>query len=61
MTAFLSREHNSYSVGGGHNASRKKIKHYSYSSADRIGKGYSSVVYLGKNDNTGNQVLIQKK
>jgi hypothetical protein len=35
-------------------SSRKKIKHYSYSSADRIGKGYSSVVYLGRNDNTGN-------
>lgn len=54
MTAFLSREHNSYSLGGNHSGSRKKVKHFSYNSSDKIGKGYSSVVYLGKNDNTGN-------
>jgi len=29
---------------------RKKIEHYSYALGDRIGKGYSSVVYRGRND-----------
>jgi hypothetical protein len=27
----------------------RKVKHYSYAPADRIGKGYSSVVYKGTN------------
>ena len=31
---------------------QKKIKHFSYQSTDRIGKGFSSVVYRGTNDNT---------
>lgn len=31
---------------------RKKIEQYSYSLNDIIGKGYSSVVYLGRNDDT---------
>lgn len=33
---------------------RKKIRDYSYCSADRIGKGFSSVVYRGTNDLTSN-------
>lgn len=28
---------------------KKKIKHFSYSESDRIGKGYSSIVYKGVN------------
>lgn len=32
---------------------RKKIEQYSYGLADSIGKGYSSVVYRGRNDQTG--------
>jgi hypothetical protein len=51
MTSYLSREHHSYSLSNA--PSRRKIKHFSYSASDRIGKGYSSVVYKGKNDNTG--------
>jgi len=29
---------------------KKKIKHFSYSPEDKIGKGYSSVVFKGVND-----------
>lgn len=32
--------------------SRKKIKNYSYSLTDRIGKGFSSIVYKGQNDDS---------
>lgn len=32
---------------------RKKIEEYSYGLFDKIGTGYSSVVYKGRNDNTG--------
>ena len=32
---------------------RKKIENYSFSLSDRIGKGYSSTVYKGRNDLTG--------
>ncbi len=32
--------------------SRKKIKHFSYSYSDKIGKGFSSIVYKGTNDLT---------
>ncbi len=32
----------------------KKIKDYSYNPADRIGKGFSSIVYKGTNDITSN-------
>jgi len=56
MTTFLSREHHSYSLTNA--GSRKKIKNFSYSPSDRIGKGYSSVVYRGKNDNTGTSLVI---
>lgn len=37
---------------------RKKIKHFSYSESDRIGKGYSSIVYRGTNDLTSTPHLI---
>jgi hypothetical protein len=40
---------------------RKKIKHFSYSDSDRIGKGYSSIVYRGTNDNTSNPSATQTK
>lgn len=61
MTTFLNKEHHSYSMTGPANLNRKKIKHFSYSSSDRIGKGYSSVVYRGKNDQTGNKSSTQIK
>jgi hypothetical protein len=32
---------------------RKKIENYSYGLNDVIGKGYSSQVYKGRNDNNG--------
>ena len=61
MTSFLTKEHNSFSMGGQGTLNRKKIKHFSYSSSDRIGKGYSSVVYRGKNDQTGKLGSTQMK
>lgn len=36
--------------------SRKKIKDYSYGYMDRIGKGFSSVVYKGTNDVTSKHI-----
>lgn len=39
---------------------RKKILHYSYLLTDRIGKGYSSVVYRGLNESTGIDIPIQE-
>ena len=39
--------------------SRKKIENYSYALADIIGKGYSSQVYKGRNDNTMEPVAIK--
>lgn len=46
---------------GAHSASlgaaKKKVKEYSYSPSDRIGKGFSSVVYKGTNDNTSKFVI----
>ena len=36
----------------GQGAGRRKIKHFSFSEADRIGKGYSSIVYKGTNELT---------
>lgn len=32
---------------------KKKIEHYTYALEDVIGKGFSSHVYKGKDDNTG--------
>ena len=43
-------EHRGHSASFGN--AKKKIKHFSYQSTDRIGKGFSSVVYRGTNDNT---------
>lgn len=37
---------------------RKKIEDYSYGLYDKIGKGFSSIVYKGRNDITGNKHLI---
>lgn len=39
---------------------RKKIENYSYGLNDQIGKGYSSQVYRGRNDDTGTPIMIQK-
>ena len=39
--------------GGSSTAMRKKIKNFSYHKDDKLGKGFSSVVYKGKNDDTG--------
>ena len=47
MTTFLNRDHHSYSMATTH--AKKRVKHFTYSPSDRIGKGYSSVVYKGKN------------
>lgn len=38
---------------------RKKIEGYSYGLYDKIGKGYSSIVYKGRNDTTGEIVAIK--
>lgn len=37
------------SIYKGPGVGRRKIKHFSFSEADRIGKGYSSVVYKATN------------
>lgn len=43
-------KHNSY-------GSIKKIKNYSYNPLDSIGKGFSSVVYRGMNDDTSKKLI----
>ena len=49
-------------LSGAHSAvQRKKIKHFSYSESDRIGKGYSSIVYRGLNDLTSIPLPMQMK
>jgi uncharacterized membrane protein len=35
------------------------IEHYSYVLSDQIGKGFSSRVFKGKNEKTGEQVAIK--
>lgn len=40
---------------------KKKIKHFSYSESDRIGKGYSSIVYRGTNDHTSTNLSKQMR
>ncbi len=56
MTSFLTHQHykrESFPASYGHQLTeRKKIKKYSYSPSDKIGKGFSSVVYKGTNDET---------
>lgn len=41
------------------NFTRKKIENYSYGLDDTIGKGYSSQVYRGKNDETQENVAVK--
>lgn len=45
----------------GHSASfgnpRKKIRQYSYHPTDRIGKGFSSIVYKGTDDTTSKRLI----
>lgn len=60
MTSYLTRESHSFSHGSS-GAGRKKIKHFSYSPLDKIGKGFSSVVYRGTNDNTSTARPTQTK
>jgi serine/threonine protein kinase len=38
---------------------RKKIENYSYGLNDVIGKGYSSQVYKGRNDETSESVAVK--
>lgn len=50
MTSFLSnlplfKKDSSSSL-----SNRRKVKHFSYSPDDKIGKGYSSIVYRGLNE-----------
>lgn len=57
MTNLLVRENHSYS----HTSTvsnLKKIKNYSYSPLDKIGKGFSSIVYRGTNDQNSIVTLI---
>jgi len=39
-------------------AIRKKIENYSFLLSQNIGKGYSSIVYKGRNDETGIFIAI---
>lgn len=60
MTTYLSYNYKkpcSYQ-GNSSSDSRKKIKHFSYSHTDKIGKGFSSIVYKGTNDLTSNYQKI---
>jgi hypothetical protein len=41
------------------NVTRKKIENYSYQINSQIGKGYSSIVYKGRNDLTNETVAIK--
>jgi hypothetical protein len=43
------------------NTQKRKIKHFSYSECDRIGKGYSSIVYKGTNNLTSTIPLIKMR
>lgn len=54
MTSYLSYNYNKPGSSNGYSSSssRKKIKHFSYSHSDKIGKGFSSIVYKGTNDLT---------
>lgn len=53
MTSYLSYNYKKPTTPYGLSTdSRKKIKHFSYSHNDKIGKGFSSIVYKGTNDLT---------
>jgi hypothetical protein len=43
------------------NSMRKKLEDYSYLLTNNIGKGYSSQVFKGRNDLTGNPLSIQNR
>lgn len=43
---------------GNINEFRKKIENYSFCLTDRIGKGYSSIVYKGRNDITSIIIIM---
>lgn len=52
MTSYLSHNHFKADMLHDFNSStaaKKKVKNYSYSASDKIGKGFSSVVYRGLN------------
>lgn len=49
----MSKENSTVSTG-----SRKKIEQYSYCLTDKIGKGYSSIVYRGRNDDSGKLFIL---
>jgi hypothetical protein len=40
---------------------RKKIENYSFCLGDKIGRGYSSTVYKGRNDLTSNFTFIMHR
>lgn len=58
MTSYLTYNYKKpgTSQGSSTSDSRKKIKHFSYSHNDRIGKGFSSIVYKGTNDLTSKNI-----
>ena len=45
-------------TSGQYGMGKRKVKHYAYSPEDRIGKGYSSVVYRGINENNSITPII---
>ena len=54
----LQKSTNQLSGQKSHQFTRKKIEQFSYGLNDVIGKGYSSQVYKGKHDATGNFYFI---
>ena len=58
MTSYLSYNYKKPSTSHGSTSgdSRKKIKNFSYSMTDKIGKGFSSIVYKGTNDLTSKSI-----
>lgn len=63
MTSYLSYNYKKPSslYPGSSSESKKKIKHFSYSPADKIGKGFSSIVYKGSNDLTSIYLTISRR
>jgi len=56
MTSYLTQNYKKglFNNSTTNSSNKKKIKHFSYSSSDKIGKGFSSIVYRGTNDLTSN-------
>ena len=50
-----------YRRDSGQRQQTKKVKHFSYNTEDKIGKGYSSVVYRGINDITSRVYISQMR